>query len=172
VAAAALTSELRHAGIRVELDARTDTSFGRRAVDWELKGVPLRLEVGPRDLAEGMVVVARRDTGTKVSVPLSGVTSAVTEALDAVHAALLDEATALRSGRTVDASSLDEAVDAAATGFAVLPLSVIGSDGETTLNRAGASIRCIQTADGGLPGADDDRASTDSQLIAVVGRAY
>jgi prolyl-tRNA synthetase len=172
VAAASLASELRDVGIRVELDSRTDTSFGRRAVDWELKGAPLRLEVGPRDLAEGMVVVARRDTGAKVSVPLSGVTSAVTEALDAVHAALLDEATALRSAHTVDASSLDEAVEAASSGFAVLPLSVIGSDGETTLNRAGISIRCVQTVDGGLPGANDDRASTDAQLIAVVGRAY
>ena len=152
-----------------------------------LRTVPARVRFGVRFVAflgVGALVLAscastpvasQRLSGTpalSISVPLTGVTTAVTEALDAVHAVLLGEATALRSAHTVDASSLDEAVEAASSGFAVLPLSVIGADGETTLNRAGASIRCIQTADGGLPGADDDRASTDSQLIAVVGRAY
>jgi prolyl-tRNA synthetase len=167
-AAAALAGELRTAGIRVELDTRTDTSFGRRVVDWELKGVPLRLEVGPRDLAQGTVVVARRDTGTKDSVELAAVTPAVTTALDAVHAALLDEATELRRSRTVDAATPEEAEEAAATGFAVISLAALGADGETRLNRAGLSIRCLQTADGGLPGSGDDPAA----LMAVVGRAY
>ena len=91
------------------------------SVDWELKGVPVRVEVGPRDLAEGKVVVARRDTGTKTPVSLSGVTAAVTEALDAIHGALFDEAAELRRRRTVDAADLTEAQEAAATGFAVLP---------------------------------------------------
>ena len=54
-AAEALVAELRAAGHRVRLDQRTDTSFGRRSVDWELKGVPVRVEVGPRDLAENNV---------------------------------------------------------------------------------------------------------------------
>src|SRR5437868_1674255 len=63
--AAALAAELVAAGHRVELDDRVDTSFGRRAVDWELKGVPVRVEVGPRDLAEGNVTIVRRDAGTK-----------------------------------------------------------------------------------------------------------
>jgi prolyl-tRNA synthetase len=172
VAAATLATELRAAGLRVELDARTDTSFGRRAVDWELKGVPVRLEVGPRDLAEGLVTVARRDTGSKTPVPLSGVAAAVSEALDAIHAALFEEATALRQGRTVDATSLGDVEKAAATGFAVVPMSVLGAEGETTLNRAGLSIRCVQRADGGLPGPVGDDASAEAQHMAVVGRAY
>ncbi|NCY16965.1 MAG: proline--tRNA ligase, partial [Actinobacteria bacterium] len=50
-----LAEELLAAGVRVELDLRTETSAGRRATDWELKGVPVRLELGPRDLAEGAV---------------------------------------------------------------------------------------------------------------------
>ncbi len=171
-AASALAAELGGAGIRVELDARTDASFGRRTVDWELKGVPLRLEVGPRDLAQGMVVLARRDTGTKTPVALGAVTTAVTEALDAIQSSLFEEAADLQRSRTVAASSLDEAEAASATGFAVLPLSVIGADGETSLNRAGLSIRCIQTVGGGLPGPDDDAAGTDPPLTATVGRAY
>jgi prolyl-tRNA synthetase len=171
-AAAALAVELADAGLRVELDTRTDTSFGRRVVDWELKGVPLRLEVGPRDLAEGTVVLARRDTGTKTSVPLTGVVVAAATELDAVHAALLDEAARLRRGATVDATTVEEAEEAAATGFAVIAMAALGDDGETRLNRAGVSIRCVQTADGGLPGADDDQGSTHAPLVAVVGRAY
>jgi prolyl-tRNA synthetase len=171
-AAEALAAELRAGGIRVELDMRTETSFGRRVVDWELKGVPLRLEVGPRDLAEGVVVVARRDTGTKTSVPLAGVTTEVTAALDAVHGALLDEAGALQRSRTVEVGTLEDAEKVAATGFAVIPMSALGADGETTLNRAGISVRCIQSADGGLPWPDDDAESAQPSLVAVVGRAY
>ena len=52
-----LVAELKAAGVRVRLDAQVATSFGRRATDWELKGVPVRIEVGPRDLAEGLVTV-------------------------------------------------------------------------------------------------------------------
>jgi prolyl-tRNA synthetase len=171
-AAAALAHELRAAGLRVELDARTDTSFGRRVVDWELKGVPLRIEVGPRDLAQGEVVLARRDTGTKSPVALAAVTGAATTALDAIHAALFDEAAALQRSRTVTVASVEEAVEAAATGFAVVPLAGLGPDGETTLNRAGLSIRCIQKADGSLPGPLNEANSSDEVLMAVVARAY
>jgi prolyl-tRNA synthetase len=167
-AAAALADELRAGGLRVEFDARTDTSFGRRVVDWELKGVPLRVEVGPRDLAEGTVMLARRDTGTKASVALPGVLSVVQEALDAIHAALLDEAVALRTSHTVTVTTLEEAEEAAATGFAIVPMAVLGDDGETRLNRAGLSVRCIQSADGGLPDVLDAIAAGQ----AVVGRAY
>jgi prolyl-tRNA synthetase len=167
-AAAALAAELRAGGLRVELDTSTDTSFGRRVVDWELKGVPLRIEVGPRDLAQGEVVLARRDTGTKASVALSAVAGATTDTLDAVHAALLDEATELRRAHTVTVTTLEDAIEAAGTGFAVVPLAALGAGGETTLNRAGISVRCIQRPGGGLPGAEED----DPTLMAVVGRAY
>ena len=61
------------AGVRVKVDADVHTGFGRRAVDWELKGVPLRIDLGPRDLAEGQVTLLRRDSGEKSQVPLEGV---------------------------------------------------------------------------------------------------
>ena len=72
-AAEALVAELTAAGHRVRLDARTDTSFGRRSVAWELKGVPVRVEVGPRDLAEGNVTVVTRHTREKQNVALGAV---------------------------------------------------------------------------------------------------
>ena len=67
-----ITESLRTAGVKVQLDDRTDTSFGRRVTDWELKGVPLRVEVGPRDLANEQATLVRRDTGEKAQVPLTG----------------------------------------------------------------------------------------------------
>ena len=70
------------AGVRVRLDAQVATSFGRRATDWELKGVPVRIEVGPRDLAEGLVTLVRRDTGEKRTVPVGEVAHRVADLLD------------------------------------------------------------------------------------------
>jgi prolyl-tRNA synthetase len=81
--AAAIAAELRAAGVRVEADLRTDTPFGRRAVDWELKGVPVRVELGPRDVADGNAVLVRRIAGSKQPVPLSGIAAAVTDTLAA-----------------------------------------------------------------------------------------
>src|SRR5690606_23214045 len=67
-----LAAGLSAAGIRVHVDADTMTSFGRRAVDWELKGVPLRIEIGPRDLEAAQAMVVRRDLGGKQPYPLPG----------------------------------------------------------------------------------------------------
>ena len=71
-----IAADLADAGLRTQLDGRTDTSFGRRVVDWELKGVPVRVEVGPRELAAGEAVLVRRDSGTKTTVPLDGLETA------------------------------------------------------------------------------------------------
>ena len=67
-----IREELKKAGIRVKLDTRDTVSAGFKFNDWELKGVPLRLEVGPRDLENGVVTVFRRDTLEKFTVPLEG----------------------------------------------------------------------------------------------------
>jgi len=117
-AADALVAELRAAGHRVRLDDRTDTGFGRRSVDWELKGVPVRVELGPRDLAEGMVTVVTRHRRTKENVPLASVAGSVAAVLASAGAELLAEATAAREARTTDAGSLEEAVAAGSEGFA------------------------------------------------------
>src|SRR4051794_28958207 len=101
-AAVALTTELKAAGVRVELDARTDVSFGRRSTDWDLKGVPLRVEVGPRDLAEGSVVVVRRYTSTKETVAVASARAHVTSAVDDVQTAMLDAARAQLAESTID----------------------------------------------------------------------
>ncbi len=92
-AADALAAELKAAGVRVRLDAQVATSFGRRATDWEIKGVPVRIEVGPRDLAEGHVTIVRRDTGEKRTVPVGEVEHRVTNLLALIQGELLAGAT-------------------------------------------------------------------------------
>ncbi|MEY2404848.1 MAG: prolyl-tRNA synthetase [Acidimicrobiaceae bacterium] len=166
-AAARLADELRKTGVRVELDARVDTSFGRRATDWELKGVPLRLEVGPRDLAEGNVTLVWRHLGKKESIPLSAAVKRVGEQIDVVQAELLATATTRRDERTAECSSLDEVLDATQTGFARVPWSVVGVDGEATLAQSAVTVRCLQRPDGSVPAADDE-----PDLVAFCARAY
>src|SRR5688500_7137659 len=100
--------DLQAAGVRPRLDAQVATSFGRRATDWEIKGVPVRVEVGPRDLAEGMVTIVRRDTGEKRPSPVGEVVHRVTNLLDVIQGDLYDAATRFRDEHTVDASSLEE----------------------------------------------------------------
>jgi prolyl-tRNA synthetase len=165
--AAALADELRDAGVRVRLDDRVATSFGRRATEWELKGVPVRVEVGPRDLAQGQVTVVRRDTGEKQPVPVAEMTARVSDLVDRVQHDLLAGATARRDAATVDVTTLDEAAEAAQDGFARLPWDAIRGEGEQTLAGKGITVRCLQTADGDVPGSDDDPG-----VVAVVARAY
>ena len=100
-----LAAELKAAGVRVRLDAQVATSFGRRATDWEIKGVPVRIEVGPRDLAEGHVTLVRRDTGEKRTVPVGEVAHRVTNLLAQIQAELLAAATKRRDDRTVEVTT-------------------------------------------------------------------
>ena len=167
-AAEALVAELTAAGHRVRLDTRTDTSFGRRSVAWELKGVPVRVEVGPRDLAEGNVTVVTRHTRDKQNVPVGAVAATVTTILGAVGSDLLAEATAARDARTVDAASLEEAAEGASVGFARVRLGALGPDGEDRLAQHALSIRCLQRPDGSLAEPGD----VEDDLVAVVARSY
>ncbi|MFN0088715.1 MAG: proline--tRNA ligase, partial [Acidimicrobiales bacterium] len=99
-AARALCAELVAAGVRARVDDRVATAFGRRATDWELKGVPVRLEIGPRDLAAGQVTLVRRDTREKSAVAFAAAVTAVQAALAAAQVGLLAEAEERRDSAT------------------------------------------------------------------------
>jgi prolyl-tRNA synthetase len=165
--ASAIAAQLEAEGVRVHLDNHVDVSFGRRVTDWELKGVPVRVELGPRDLAEGVVTVVRRDTGEKNPGPVEGTVHRVRNVLADVQRNLLHEATELRDRTIVDVSTLDEAREVAATGFARLPWKLIGEEGETALAGGGVSVRCLQTENGDLPLSEDQDGN-----VALVARAY
>ena len=153
--------------MRVELDQRVDVSFGRRATDWEIKGVPVRIEVGPRDLAEGNVTLVERQDGEKSAIHLAGVATAVKAALDSMQANLLREATEFRDANTADVASIEDALEAAATGFARIPWASLGEEGEARLAQKAVTVRCLQRPDGSCPDTADE-----PDLVAVVGRSY
>ena len=167
-AARQIAADLGAAGLRVSLDDRTDQPFGRRAVNWELKGVPVRIELGPRDLAGNVATVVRRlrDSG-KETVGLADLTSTVAAAIDADQTHLLEEATKRQTARTTAVATVDEAVEAAASGWASLPYDVVGEEGEDRLAASGISVRCLQRPDGTLPIEDNERG-----LTAFVARSY
>jgi prolyl-tRNA synthetase len=166
-AARGLVDDLAAAGVRVKLDDRVDTPFGRRAVDAELKGIPLRIEVGPRDLAAGNVTLARRIDGSKSPLPLGSVVAEVTAALEADQKALYEEALARREASTVEVKTLDEAIEASQTGWARVPWAAVGVDGEAKANESAITVRCLIREDGSAPAAQDE-----PNLTAIVGRSY
>jgi prolyl-tRNA synthetase len=161
---ARLERQLTDAGVRVRLDDRTDLPFGRRAVEWELKGVPVRVELGPRDLAEGHVTVARRDTGTKSQRPLDALERHIADLLPAIQTALLEDSRRRREAATVDVGSIEE-IDGASV-FRI-PWDAVGEHGEDALAANGYTVRCLVAADGSLPTGRDEH-----DLIAHIARAY
>jgi prolyl-tRNA synthetase len=125
-AVAALVGEversLRAAGIRVKADWREERP-GFKYNDWELRGVPVRIEIGPRDAQSGQVVlVPRTDRAAKRTVGKDGVAQSVRDLLDQIQAALYDAALAFRRGRTYTVSDFEELkavmADRARLGFA------------------------------------------------------
>ena len=165
-AAATIAEDLRATGLRVKVDDRTETGFGRRSIDWERKGVPARVEVGPRDLAEDKAVVVVRHDRSKTPVALGALTAHVRSVLERTTETLHAEALAFRNERTTSVDTLEEAIEAGANGVAVLPWDAVGERGEDRLAEAGITVRCLQRPDGSLAeGAQDS-------LIAVVGKSY
>ena len=101
----ALMAKLEEAGIRVTLD-KTDNSPGWKFNEWEMKGVPVRIELGPRDIEAGKMLCARRDTLEKVEMPLDNAVDSVKELLASVQKGLLEKARAHRDNRIVYADDM------------------------------------------------------------------
>ena len=103
-----IQASLQARGVRVFLDDRDSQTPGWKFAEWELRGVPLRMEIGPKDLEKSAVMVARRDTRTKESMPMDGLADAVVAKLDEIQAALLQRARAFREDHTTRVSTYDE----------------------------------------------------------------
>jgi prolyl-tRNA synthetase len=162
-----LGADLRDAGVRVAVDDRVDIPFGRRTVDWELKGVPVRLELGPRDLATGHVTAAHRLSGGKAALPLGDISAPVLDLLAREQRAMLEDARVARDARITDVATVADAVEACTEGWARLPWSAVDEAGEAELARSALSVRCLTRTDGSVPDSDTER-----DLVAYVGRSY
>jgi len=136
-------------------------------VDWELKGVPVRVEIGPRDLAANTATLARRLSGGKAPAALDGLAEEVVALLAAEEQAMLDDARAQRDARIADVDSVEDAAAAVTEGWARISWAALGVEGEATLAQAAVTVRCLQRPDGSVPESEDE-----PDLIAFVARSY
>ncbi len=104
--AEAIRRQLVDAGVRVTLDER-DERPGWKFSEWEMRGVPLRLEIGPKDIEKSQVLLARRDTREKLGVPIEGLASRVTELLNDIQRTLWERAVTFRDEHTQQADTYD-----------------------------------------------------------------
>jgi prolyl-tRNA synthetase len=114
--------ELLDAGLRAHLDDRTEMTPGFKFNEWELRGVPLRIEIGPKDIEKGSLVFSRRDMPGKAGksfVEQSQAAGQATEMLKTVQAALLERATAFRQANTYDPQDYGELVEVLQKGWAL-----------------------------------------------------
>ena len=135
---------LKAAGIRVKADF-SEQSPGWKFAEYEMKGVPLRIEVGPRDIENGVCVAVRRDDRSKTQIPFSELASAVPALLDEIHKAMYDKAKANLDANTFSATTLDEVKEIIATKGGFVKTMWCGDlECEMKFKEvAGVSSRCI-----------------------------
>ncbi|MFZ4507007.1 MAG: proline--tRNA ligase [Fimbriimonas sp.] len=95
-----LAAEMKARGLRTKIDVREKESPGAKFNYWEMRGVPVRVEIGPRDLEAGTAIVARRDTGDKVTLPLDEIVERAVALQDEIQKALFERALAHREANT------------------------------------------------------------------------
>ncbi|MDQ3867833.1 MAG: proline--tRNA ligase [Actinomycetota bacterium] len=145
-AAAAVADELRAAGVRVRVDDRHQYRPGFKFSEWELKGVPLRIEIGGRDLGSAAVTVARRDSGEKQQIPLTRASATIGEMLSDVQSSLSRLARDEQERRTLrDPSSYDEMIEYLRDGGGFVAASWCGRrECEARIKKdSSATLRCL-----------------------------
>ncbi|MFA5357528.1 MAG: proline--tRNA ligase [archaeon] len=124
-----LAEKISEAGYRVELDDSDNRRPGEKFYFWEMKGVPLRIEVGPRDLSEKKVMLYRRDTGEKKSVSEAGLLNEIEKEGKALSENLKKIAKSLLDKAVVDVKNLEEAKKVVGKGIARCGFCSVDSDG-------------------------------------------
>ena len=129
--------------ILVHVDVR-DMRHGEKYFEWEKKGVPVRIEIGPKDIEKNSVVVVRRDTGEKEIVAMENLNAKVSEVLDLIQVNLYERAFVMRTENTVEVNSWDEFVSALEDRKFILAHWDGTAETEKQIkDETGATIRCI-----------------------------
>jgi prolyl-tRNA synthetase len=138
-------SDIKAAGIKVELDDRANYSPGWKFNEWEMKGVPVRLEIGPRDIENGQVTIFRRDTLEKTQVPMENLAKTVTDLLENIQKSLLEKALKMREEKTSVALDMDEFKTALSENPGFVKAMWCGDEAcEMNIKEeTGATIRCM-----------------------------
>ncbi|MGQ0615060.1 MAG: proline--tRNA ligase [Planctomycetaceae bacterium] len=141
-------------GVRAKLDARDHLKPGPKFFEWEKKGVPVRLEIGPRDLAKGEVVVVRRDDGTKRPEKADALAALLPGLLTEIQAGLLARAEKLRDESTRDASSFAQFVELldGPGGFVRAYWDGTRETEAAIKEKTKATVRCVPLGDAPAPG--------------------
>ena len=173
-----LKEELVKANIRVTLDERDGPSPGWKFNDWEMRGVPLRVELGPKDVAKQSAVLARRDRPGregKVSASLAGLPSTVERLLVEIQQAIHDKALAFRKSHTQDATNYEELKKAVETGFAFSQWCGSAECEAKIKEETRATMRCIpldQDNEKGAHGGKCVYCGKPASERAIFARAY
>ena len=102
-----IRDEIKKAGLRVKVDD-SDKSPGWKFSECEMRGVPMRIEIGPRDIEEGKAVIVRRDNGEKIECPINDLAAKVTELIPVIQKSMLEAARTHRDAHTYEAKSWEE----------------------------------------------------------------
>lgn len=141
---AEVKKELEALGISVKIDGRDALRPGFKFAEWELKGVPVRMAIGPRDLAAGTVEVARRDTLTKETMALDGIAPAIATLLDEIQDNIYQKALAFRDNNTRKCDSWEEfKTEIKKGGFLLCHWDGTPETEEKIKEETKATIRCI-----------------------------
>jgi len=170
-----LKKQLLDAGVRVYLDSRDTVTPGFKFNDWEMKGVPLRMEIGPRDIKDNQVMMARRLTGKKDAVSLDAVAGQVPALLEDIQQQMFDRALKFREENTLqttDAGELRDYINSD-SGFVLAPWSGEEETENQIKEETKATIRCIPF-DGPEPGDNlkDILSGKPAKHWAVFAKAY
>ena len=139
-----LKAELEKFGLTVKIDDRDNLRSGFKFAEWELKGVPVRIAMGPRDLANGTVEVARRDTLTKESMQLEGVAEAINGLMDAIQENIYQKALDFRAAKTQIVDTWEEFKEKIEEGgFLLCHWDGTPETEEKIKEETKATIRCI-----------------------------
>ncbi len=160
--------------IRYHVDDRYEYSPGWRFNEWELKGVPLRIEIGPRDIENKQVVFARRDIPGKEGktfIPIANVAETATQMLDTIQADMLKRATEFRDANTFEAENYDSFKEIVENGFARAWWCGNAECEDKVKEETQATIRCIPMEQPGGDGACIV-CGTQAKEITIFARAY
>ena len=139
-----LIGSLEEKGVRLQLDDRLKVSPGFKFNEWEMKGVPIRVEAGPRDIESGTVLCARRDTGEKESLTITSSGEKLIQLLDEIQNNLYNQALEFREKNTFSADTYDEFKSLIEAGGFIQCGWDGNADSETAVkSETKATIRCI-----------------------------
>ncbi|MBN2488571.1 MAG: proline--tRNA ligase [Methanosarcinaceae archaeon] len=164
-------SKLEEAGVRVTIDA-SDRRPGAKYYRWEMKGVPIRIEIGPRDLKNNAAILVRRDSGEKEQVPLFSIKDEVLDRFGAIQADLLAKAEADLNNRIFDCETLDEIQEKLHLGVVRMPWCGKKECGLALEEEIGAGILGIPTGQGGERPVRCPLCGTDTSTWVYVARTY